>query len=328
VARDASLSPGDADPRLDRLQIRPHGGLLYALFFVLLGPARAQPPAPEAQGQTLEGRSLVDHDAGFTLTIPSTDWRLASEPDARALVADAVAGAMGKNGHFGMVVVEDMAADLDAMNDLALDSLDSVVTDGISQEKITFQGQPAIRSVLELNINDIRLRQQRVVFEWDRHFFQLVCNGPLTPADNRCSEFVGGFKLNGTAFRTRERAPIPDVQTRRWRVKDGQFESAVSGLTLRPPPGWRLMVGGELQGVSASADVGLARDRPEAYAILISEPAGQRRHLRRKKIAVVAAQALAMVELRQERPRALHHLPYGGPSKQRPGRAGGPGAGA
>lgn len=193
MARDASLSPEDADPRLDRLQIRSHGGLLYALFFVLLGSARAQPPAPEAQGQTLEGRSLVDHDAGFTLTIPSTDWRLASEPDARALVADAVAGAMGKNGHFGMVVVEDMAADLDAMNDLALDSLDSVVTDGISQEKITFQGQPAIRSVLELNINDIRLRQQRVVFEWDRHFFQLVCNGPLTPADNRCSErFTGG----------------------------------------------------------------------------------------------------------------------------------------
>lgn len=253
--------------------------LLFPLLLLLAwAPAHAEAPAPlpepEGSGQQISGQTLIDWDYGYTLHLPSPDWHLLPEERARGLYPDAQAGAAAKGGHVAAVIIEEAAGDLASMHRMLLSGLGDLVLEVLLEEELTWAGQPAIQSHVVVSANGIQVRQLRVVFLWDGHAVQLLCNGPIDPAKNRCQEFAEGFTLQGTAIRGRVMATTPDVATRAWRIQDGVFESAVNGFSLAPPPGWRLMVGDELKLVSPDAEVGLARARPDAYAYLLPERAG------------------------------------------------------
>lgn len=250
---------------------------LRLLLALVVGPASAQevPPKLEGEGQILEDDRLVDLDLGFTLTRPAPGWQLLGEERARALLPDLVAGAIGPDGHFGAVIVEVAASDLAGMNRIVMGGLGDALREVISETPITWQDLPAIKSELALDDRGVRLRQSRVVFEWDHHFFQVICNGPPEASENRCGAFLDAFVLDRRPVRPRAETATADVDTRGWRVRAGVFESAQHGVSLAPPEGWRLVVGDELAQLNAEAAVGLTRSRPEAYAYLLPERIGE-----------------------------------------------------
>src|SRR5690606_18679879 len=51
------------------------------------------------------------------------------------------------------------------------------------------------------------------------------------------------------------------------------FESAVSGLAVSPKPPWRVVIGEELSGMNAAAEVGLVSSKPDIYAVILLEKA-------------------------------------------------------
>ena len=62
-----------------------------------------------------------------------------------------------------------------------------------------------------------------------------------------------------------------------WRVKNGQYQSAITGLSVTAPPGWHLLVANELHEFSPDADVALVHDDPDAsLAIRIERVQSQR----------------------------------------------------
>lgn len=88
-------------------------------------------------------------------------------------------------------------------------------------------------------------------------------------------------------------APIVTADGVGWRIRDGRYESVLSGLRLTPPPGWRFVIGPELERLDTKAEIVLSNEHDGAYVALVVERASK------PKLAALVARSRQMLEDKQ-----------------------------
>lgn len=223
--------------------------------------------------QSADG-GVTDEDYRFRLAPPGGGWRVFGEKEARRVVPDAVAGGVHDRGFFGAVIVEGApGVELKPMAELVLENLpiEGKVVDDFSS--VTFCGRPAIRFKVHGLINGVEFAYQSILFLNEGHLYQVINWGlreRVRPGS--FDPFTGAFSLLPGAVTGRSaRQMASDSHGVGWRLKDGAFESAALRIAIRPPEGWRIAIGQELDGMNTDAEVGLCCAAPEIYLVVLPE---------------------------------------------------------
>ena len=223
---------------------------------------------------------IVDEDYRFELRQP-TGWTLLREADVRKIVPDAIAGARmptSPSAH-GVIIVERVPKeDMDWYAGLILGNLPLENKRMIRQEDVPFQGVTARKTMMVGRVSNLDVRYQVMLFFRRGFAFQVTTWGlqALTKADGSdFKPFIDAIKLLDGPIKPRKYvAKTPDVIGTGWQVKDNRFRSAISGLQVVPPDGWRLVIGDELAAMNEDAEVGLVSTiDPEAYMVITPERA-------------------------------------------------------
>jgi hypothetical protein len=252
--------------------------LLSALL--VLAPACKDREDPGATGTKVTPDSdydatepIEDEAFRFRLVPPGPGWKLLRKHDIRRMLPDAVAGAVGPDGVFGGVIVEKLPG---VSLDKAVALVSSVLPQAIveADEPTTVGGLPARRTRFTAVIEGSNFRYVRVVFLRGDYLYQLMTWGLAANTEPAELEpFVAAFSLTEGEVRGEadDRPPVEHADGVTWHIRDGRFQSVVSGLTLVPTGGWRYLVGQELAQVNAEAELAMADATSSAYFALISE---------------------------------------------------------
>ena len=252
-------------------------GLALVLGAVLF-PTKLVAQTPRTDQEITENE-LVDHGYLFNLQLGDLDWHILSERDVGMIVPEAAGGFSDlTTGQFLVVIVE-QAPGLDpstaASALVEMMPLESLVIE--SFEQITFQQLPAVRYVVSGYLQGMHFRYGNIVVSRLGYLYQIMCYGMEAATSSDGSTFqpmwdTFGF-LPATEVPGRDTLhQVPDEDGVGWRVRDGNFESAVYGFTVEPGDGgWRVAIGTELLLMNPAAEVGLVHTSPEVYVALVPE---------------------------------------------------------
>lgn len=252
--------------------------LLCALL--VIAPACKDREDPGATGTKVTPESdydatdpIEDEAFRFRLVPPGPGWKLLRKHDIRRMLPDAVAGAVSSDGVFGGVIVEKLPG---ISLDKAVELVSAVLPQAIveSDEPTTVGGLPARRIRFTAQIEGSNFRYVRVVFMRGDYLYQLMTWGMAS--DTQAAElepFIAAFSLTEGEVRGEvdDRPPVREADGVTWHVRDGQFQSVVSGLTLAPTGTWRYLVGQELTQVNGEAELAMSDSVSGGYFALISE---------------------------------------------------------
>jgi hypothetical protein len=252
--------------------------LLSALL--LLAPACKDREDPGATGTKVTVESdydatlpIEDEAFRFRLVQPGPGWKLLHEQDIRRMLPDAVAGAVSADGIFGGVIVEKLPGiSLDKAVELVGAMLPQALVE--RDEATTVGGLPAHSTRFTAVIEGSNFRHVRVVFVRGDYLYQIMSWGLAdTTEPAELEPFVAAFSLTEGEIREQvdERPPVEQADGVTWHIRDGKFQSVVSGLTLAPTGAWRYLVGQELTQVNPEAELAMVDSGSNAYFALISE---------------------------------------------------------
>lgn len=258
--------------------MRRSASLLSALL--LLTPACKDREDPGATGTKVTAESdydattpIDDESFRFRLALPGPGWKLLRKADIRRMLPDAVAGAVSPEGLFGGVIVEKLPG-------ITLDQAVALVGAALPQaiveldEATTVGDLPARRTCFTAMIEGTNFRYVRVLFLREGHLYQLLAWGQAadTPVA-KLDPFIAAFSLTEGEIRgpVDDRPPVEQADGVTWQIRDGRFQSVVSGLALAPPGSWRYLVGQELAQVNAEAELAMAHTDSSFYFAVISE---------------------------------------------------------
>jgi hypothetical protein len=226
-----------------------------------------------------EPKVIEDKDYCFKLTVPEKGWQLLDEREIRRLSPDAVAGGMTQTGVFGFVIVEPLPnMTLQGLKDLVLENT-SIEDRSVSEAReIRFQDEPALRFQVSGTIAGNALKWDYVLVVRSGFAYQLVAGGPKHVARwslDRLTPFHAAFSFTEGTPRVRiVTTATPDRVDVGWEIRGGVFQSAIFGVRAAPARPWRLIVGDELQQVSAESHVGFEFPDPSIYAVLTFQTVG------------------------------------------------------
>lgn len=238
------------------------------------GPAAHRVSAASSADATAE---VVGEAEGYRLAWPGPGWKMLSRNEARKLVPDAMAGALADRGIAAVLLIEPALGRTlgDAVAQLLarLSLRDVEVEHNEAVEHGTKQGR---RFVLRGIAEGVSVRYAGWVQLHQGSLYQLIGWGPesAAAADGRWLDpLVEALSLQGGPVAP-ERAPAPvdDCVGPGFRVVDGVLESAVAGLRLTPPAGYRLLIGPELALLDPDAVAGLVRRDPDVLVHLRTAP--------------------------------------------------------
>lgn len=234
----------------------------------------AQRVAPASTVNATE--AVVDGARGFRLRWPGPGWKLLHEVEARQLSAGAAAGALSADGITAVVMVRTApAAPLDRQVDGLVQHL------GLQEPKVeqndatTLEGREARRFVVIGSLDGVALRYAGLVVQRQHTLYRLLLwtsAADSSVQDERFDRLFDAFALLDAEPKPVTRELPPDAVGEGWRVTKGTFESAVSGVRLRPPERWRLLMGPPLERLSPDAEVGARCTDPPFTVLLRSEP--------------------------------------------------------
>jgi hypothetical protein len=220
----------------------------------------------------------VDEDLRFQVTWPGEGWTLLDAGRARERVPDAVAGAEGRKGVHGAVIVERIeATDLAAVAARIAGNVQLQGKAVTSFTPLTFAGEKAIRWGTSGTINGTAVHFEHTVLLHEGHLYQVLVYAPggMDAWDDReFRAFTQAFSLLPGPVRDRaDVVAVADAAGVGWRLRGGVYENAAHGVRVTPRSGWRVAVGNELDRLNASAEFGLVRSSPDAYVVALCERA-------------------------------------------------------
>lgn len=237
------------------------------------GPATAREP-------------VVDEDFRFRLDWPGEGWKLLHEAQARhqdpRMVAAATAGA-----NWGGVIVERRPS-FEIDHFLREEIYGRGPTRLIERGPRRLAGVDGEQVVLRQTLDGAELYRVIVILRRGEWIYQLHGWQPAigAPQLDALEPFFASFAL--LEGEVRGRAPlqvIDDAAGIGWRIVDGTFESAVSGLRVDPPESLRLIAGPELRWLGSNVEFVLERD--DFRLIAVPNPASPR-GVEQRRAAILA----------------------------------------
>lgn len=250
------------------------------LASILLAPACKDREDPGATGTKVTAESeydatlpIDDEAFRFRLVQPGKGWKLLRKQDIRRMLPDAVAGAVSSDGIYGGIIVEKLPGiSLDKAVELVSGVLPQAIVE--SDEPTTLGGLPARRTRFTALIEGSNFRYVRVVFLRGDYLYQLMAWG--LAGDTEAAElepFIAAVSLTEGEIlgEADDRPPVREADGVTWHIREGQFQSVVSGLSLAPTGSWRYLVGQELTRLNPEAELAMTDAASNAYFALISE---------------------------------------------------------
>jgi hypothetical protein len=220
---------------------------------------------------------LVDEGYRFRMDWPGEGWKLLGPDEARRLVPDAVAGAVKLPGTFLVVIVERApSTNVDDLVELVLSNNTMIADQNVERkETVRFAEQDARRLVWTGSVEGSRFRWVNTLFVHEGHGYQVLAWGPAdsfqaSDVEPACNGFsiLPGEVVGPTIVAEADRSGPG------WRQTSGVFESAVSGVRVQPPSGWRVVTGSALAVMNDEAEVGLEAPGLGGYLVLLPERIG------------------------------------------------------
>jgi hypothetical protein len=264
----------------------PRLGLAFVAALALAGckdkELQQQQIAENAKKITADSTSdatapLVDEGYRFRIEWPGEGWKLLGPDEAKRIAPDAVAGAVKLPSAFMVVIVERApSTEIDALVDLVLSN--DVIVDRVveSKETVQFAGRDARRVTWTGRVEGVQFRWIDTLFLHEGHGYQVLGWGPADTFDAQdiAPAWLGFSILPGEVV-----GPTVVAESDRtgpgWRQVGGVFESAVSGLRVQPPSGWRVVTGSALELMNAEAEVGMEGPGVGAFMVLLPERIGK-----------------------------------------------------
>ncbi|MCH9682600.1 MAG: hypothetical protein K0V04_14275 [Deltaproteobacteria bacterium] len=237
-------------------------------------PACKKHRDPEADGRKLTAESTYDatkpiiHDGyRFRLDHPGPGWKLMQRDDARNLVDDANAGAMGPQNLAGVVMVERMpGATIDDLHEM---TYADIPAEKIHETKVVrLGGLDARRTTYTQSVNEIESRYVSVIALREGYSYQLLAWTREDQASTaQFDRFFDAFSFTEgeVVGEVSDHPPVTEADGLAWQIRDGQFRSAISGIDLDPDPPWRLIIGREARESDPNAELLLAIDAKSTY---------------------------------------------------------------
>ncbi len=217
---------------------------------------------------------IVDEDFGFRLALPGPGWKLLHEKDASSLSPDAVAGALEPQlGAYGIVIVERLPG---TTLEQALALLWQKQPPGLlieSETDLEFHGVPAKRRVFTAEVEGHPFRYVTTVFLRQDHLYQMLSWSLVSRGLEPLMAFQDAVELldGEVVGRNTSPEPITHADGVGWRIREGRYESALSGLRVRPPEGWRFVVGSALEQLGSDAEIVLLHEANSLFVALTVE---------------------------------------------------------
>jgi hypothetical protein len=217
---------------------------------------------------------IVEENFRFRLVPPGPTWKLLREQDASRLNPDAIAAAMESDGEaFGVILVERVPGTTleQAVALIWQDDLPDLEVS--SEEDLEFQGRPAKRRVFTASRQGMPFRYVSTVFLHQDHVYQLMSWSQTTKALEPLMDFQEAFELldGEVVGRHVVRESVSQFDGVGWRIREGRYESTLSGLRSRLPEGWRFVVGTELEQLGSDAEIVFTHDQSSIFAALVVE---------------------------------------------------------
>lgn len=212
----------------------------------------------------------------FMLHWPGKGWRLLPQEKIKKLNPDALAGAVGPKGVFGVVIVEKLPGiDAKGYARILVDHMTMEQKEMVSSEPVAFAGKKGHHVHIVGKVRGgVKSRICINVVMNQGFAYQVLVTG-VADHVRGCgdgSAFFKAFELLEGKVLGKSEKPVAALQNASgvgWRVKDGLFESAAFGFTLRPEPPWRLVVGDELD--ESDAHVGMENQDTNANFLVVPE---------------------------------------------------------
>jgi hypothetical protein len=240
--------------------------------------ATATETAPAHAPPRYEGEVINNEPYRFRLAQPGAEWQLLEGSEARQISVDAQVAAVVASGLTAVVIVEHAPnVSLEEMGNLLLDSMPIEEKEISERETIEYVGLPTIAYQLSGNVNEIPMDYAGRIFMRDKYAYQVVAFAPrgAAKAEELANFFASFSLLEGEIRPIQQDMTSPNMVGVGWRLKEGVFESAISGLRVAPSGGWRAVVGAEARRMNADAEVVLIHQAPEAYFLVIPELIGE-----------------------------------------------------
>ncbi len=260
---------------------------IVVLILLVLGACKknaekvpeTDPPSPIETKKLVayEGTVIENIPYRFRLAQPGPNWQLLEHDDARQIASDAQAAVSIDTGLTAVVIVEHVPGlNLEQMSTLILESMPIEGKSFTARESEIYVGLPALRFEVSGLVNDIPMDYAGRIFLREEFSYQVIAFAPRGTAKKEdWDRAFESFSLtDGEIKPVIDNTISPDMIGVGWRLKDGVFESAVSGLRVSPQSGWRAVVGAEARRMNADAEVVLVHQAPDAYFLVIPERIG------------------------------------------------------
>jgi hypothetical protein len=140
-----------------------------------------------------------------------------------------------------------------------------------------FLGLPAVSYEVSGWVSDIPMEYEGRIFARGEYVYQLIALAPRgTASASAFAEVFDSMVLDeGEITIPEQELELRDASGVGWHLEKGVFESAISGLRVKPPEGWSVAIGADAERINADAEVVLTSRSPEAYLVVIPELIGK-----------------------------------------------------
>ncbi|EDM76269.1 hypothetical protein PPSIR1_07752 [Plesiocystis pacifica SIR-1] len=200
---------------------------------------------------------IVDVDFGFRIDHPGEGWKLLGEADVKQFNPDAEAGMLHDSGLLCIVIVSrtpDMGLEA-AAEFVGQQKFPKQVIE--SSRDVETSGVPGKQHIFTAEVGGVAYRYESTVYYRQDHVYQVLsstlASKPASDLDSSQDTFAF---LDGEVRGRQIIAPrIERYDGVGARVRDGRFESGVSGLQIEPPEGWGILVGSQRERIHPDSEV-------------------------------------------------------------------------
>lgn len=219
--------------------------------------------------------ALVDETHGFAI-VPIEGWQLLGPDRVRAMSKDALGGAAKPSPlKAGLVVAERVEGlSVDEYADLVTEALPWSDVRVLRRRSLRFSGLPAVHLIVRGRAEGTPTRVEYMVVVRDGVAYQMsAIGGSGDVPDSELARFFDAVRLlRGPVELAERRRTVEEAEGPGWQIRDGVYRSAVSGVELSLPEGWRFAEANERRQINEDAEVAFRLPDHNITGVLISEP--------------------------------------------------------
>lgn len=233
--------------------------------------------ASEENPQVVRGNTFEDFYYAFTLERPNEDWQFLTGEKAARISPDATMAMMSaKSGAFVMIIAETLGnSSLQDYSDLILSPDSMLGADGDPPAEASLGDLKAIRKETPAMVAGTPFKYRLALTERGGCFYQILgwaMETNYVTAKSEIEAVISSFRpVESREPTLRPNLVTDDANGFGWKIENGIYSNAASGVRIKNTPGCRIMGQAELANVNPNAAAGIAGGLSQFYQLWFME---------------------------------------------------------